>query len=90
MTLISKFSHYNKVANGEKGFRVFKGTDVSIDGEVFGALVALADAELYVDSVLPAGDATSGLIPLPGGVPIFGSLTNINMVSGTVIGYLKN
>jgi hypothetical protein len=80
---------FQKLSFGDNGLRYLAAGSTSTAGESFGAIQVITAATISCDIDAPSGDASISSLALPGGTIIYGNFDDINVVSGSVIAYLR-
>lgn len=82
-------SVFQKISFGDYGLRVLTTGEYSPEGEYFGALQAITDSTISFTSDAAAGDTDIINLDLIAGQTIYGNLTDVTMVAGKIVAYLR-
>lgn len=78
----------NMVAFGQLGIRRLTSAAISVSGEYFAVLQAMEDTVLDLDIDCELGDSSLSTFTLPAGYYLHGRFHNVDITSGSLIGYL--
>jgi hypothetical protein len=76
---------YNVAAFGQNGFRVITSGGGNVEGEVYVAIQALADATF--SATAESGTSPSSLA-IPSGSVVYGNFSTVTVTIGTVLAYI--
>ena len=82
-------SVFQSLSFGDFGLRVLTTGEVSLVGEYFGAMQAITDSTISFISDAEGGDTDIVNLDLIAGQTIYGNLTDVTMVAGKIIAYLR-
>lgn len=82
-------SVFQKVSFGDYGLRVLTTGENSQAAEFFAAIQAVTDCTITFKSEAEAGDLNIVNLDLIAGLTIYGNLTDITMVAGKIIAYIR-
>ena len=82
-------SVFQSLSFGDFGLRVLTTGEVSQEGEYFGAMQAITDSIISFISDTEGGDTDIVNLDLIAGQTIYGNLTDVTMVAGKIIAYLR-
>jgi len=83
---ISKDTEANRLSFGDRGLRIL--TTIGQPGEIYGVLEAIEDCEFTADCNSNGGIDSIDLT-LKEGRLLYGNFDNIDIASGSLVGYLK-
>ena len=82
-------SIFQRVSFGDYGLRVLTTGEFSVEGEYFGAIQAITDSTISFTSDAEGGDTSIVNLDLIAGQTIYGNLTDVTMVAGKIVAYLR-
>ena len=82
-------SIFQELSFGDFGLRVLTTGENSQEGEYFGAIQAVTDCTISFISGAAGGDTNIVNLDLIAGITIYGNLTDITMVAGKIIAYIR-
>lgn len=84
MSEVSKTNE--RLVFGDKGFNIYSAGESSVE-EFFSVIQACEDSEISISSVINSDPVTS--LSIPAGMPIYGTLKGVTVVSGKIIAYKR-
>ena len=85
---LSNPSEANRLAFGDRGFNVLDNTSTANTDTLYGVLQGLTDTSFTCNNNSVTGDQTVN-ITIKEGFSLYGNFDNINITSGSLIGYIK-